>query len=311
MHQLTRGALLATAFTASIATAAVAQDGTRVTGTITLEQQPDGRVHVVTARRARLGVSVNLLASPTDSVGAMILTVTPGGPAARAGIQSGDIVLRFNGKLVTEPGLDLRDREGPSAPGIRLIEMASTLAPGDSAVVQYRRGRTLRSCTLVAGNDPVAVTTSTNGTIYTWQTPLLTPSPPGTAFGYGFGDNVTISSDSAVRVPMYSRTRTPRPRMFLLGSALADLELAPLNPELGRYFGTAEGVLVIDVPPDSKLGLKPGDVVQSVDGRETRIPNQVLRALQSYEPGERFTLQLIRLKARMIITGTIGLPDGD
>jgi S1-C subfamily serine protease len=303
MHQLTRGALLATAFTATLATAAVAQEGTRVTGTITLRQQPDGLLHVVTPRRARLGLSVDLRATPTDSIGAVIQTVTPGGPAARAGIQSGDIVLRFNGKLVAEPGTDLRDREEPSAPGIRLIELASTLAPGDSAVVQYRRGRTLRSATLVAGNDPVGVTNG-NSMIYTWQSPSLAPAPLGTTYDYGFGDNMTVSGDSVVRVPMYSR-RTPMPRMFVLGSVLADLELAPINPELGRYFGTTEGVLVIDVPQDSKLGLKPGDVVLTIDGREVRVPTQLLRAMQSYEPGESFTLQVMRQKSRVTVTGSV------
>ena len=31
---------------------------------------------------------------------------------------------------------------------------------------------------------------------------------------------------------------------FLYGSPLADLELAPLNPDLGQYFGASSGVLV-------------------------------------------------------------------
>ena len=47
---------------------------------------------------------------------------------------------------------------------------------------------------------------------------------------------------------------------FLYGSPLADLELAPLNPDLGQYFGTDTGVLVISVPAESQLGFKGGDV---------------------------------------------------
>src|SRR5262249_56346924 len=62
---------------------------------------------------------------------------------------------------------------------------------------------------------------------------------------------------------------------FMFGSPLAALELAPLNPELGKYFATSDGVLVINVPPDSKLGLKPGDVVVAVDGRKVKGPAQL------------------------------------
>ena len=36
--------------------------------------------------------------------------------------------------------------------------------------------------------------------------------------------------------------------LFRSGGPLADLELAPLNPDLGAYFGTSDGVLVIDAP---------------------------------------------------------------
>ena len=41
---------------------------------------------------------------------------------------------------------------------------------------------------------------------------------------------------------------------FFGGSPLGRLELAPLNPDLGQYFGTDEGVLVISAPKDSALG---------------------------------------------------------
>ena len=49
--------------------------------------------------------------------------------------------------------------------------------------------------------------------------------------------------------------------LFMMGTPLEDLELAPLNRDLGRYFGTSEGILVINVPEESRLGLKAGDVV--------------------------------------------------
>ena len=95
---------------------------------------------------------------------------------------------------------------------------------------------------------------------------------------------------------------------FALGGGLANLELAPLNPDLGLYFGTAEGVLVINLPKESTLGLKGGDVILSVDGRKATTPGSLLRILRSYEPGEGFKFEVMRNKARTTVTGSMEKP---
>ena len=51
-------------------------------------------------RRARLGIKVNLQARETDSIGAYVEAVTPSGPAAKAGIRSGDVITKLDGKSV-------------------------------------------------------------------------------------------------------------------------------------------------------------------------------------------------------------------
>ena len=93
---------------------------------------------------------------------------------------------------------------------------------------------------------------------------------------------------------------------FLYGSPLGDLELAPLNPDLGRYFGATEGILVISVPRDSDLGLKGGDVVLSVDGRKPASPSHLLRIMRSYERGESFKLEVLRNGKRENVSGRVG-----
>jgi S1-C subfamily serine protease len=67
-------------------------------------------------------------------------------------------------------------------------------------------------------------------------------------------------------------------------------------------------VLVINVPKESTLGLKGGDVVLGVDGRKTSTPSGLLRILRSYEPGDSFKLEVMRNKSRQTINGT--LPKG-
>ena len=87
---------------------------------------------------------------------------------------------------------------------------------------------------------------------------------------------------------------------------MLDIELAPVNPQLGSYFGTTEGVLVVDVPDPAPLGLKAGDVVLGVDGRAVSSPRQLMRVLGSYEPGEPLQLEVMRQKKRVTLKGTLG-----
>jgi membrane-associated protease RseP (regulator of RpoE activity) len=277
------------------ALAAQEQPRPRAERDIVRERTPfAGRIEIFT-RRARLGVQVNPVAVETDSIGALVQSVTPNGPAAKAGLKAGDIIIRLNGQALV--GGDMKVGMGQSAPGLALSLLAATIDPGDTVVVQYQRGKERRNATLVAGDDPV----------WGWR------STPGAS--EGLGDDLLGPQDLPPEMRMRTfrlappdgqfEMRTPMPRMFMLGSPLADLELAPLNPELGRYFGATEGVLVINVPAESRLGLKPGDVVFAVDGRKVRAPAQLFRVLESYEPGEGFKLEIMRMKKRETVAGSV------
>ena len=64
------------------------------------------------SNRGRLGIFLN---EESDSGGARVRGVVPQGPAAKAGIERGDLIVRFNGtavsgsqKLVTFPGASSR-----------------------------------------------------------------------------------------------------------------------------------------------------------------------------------------------------------
>jgi S1-C subfamily serine protease len=108
----------------------------------------------------------------------------------------------------------------------------------------------------------------------------------------------------------FERVEPPGARWdVLVRSPLARLELAPLNPDLGQYFGTTEGVLVIRAPKGGSLALKGGDVVQAVDGRKPSGPSHLLRIMRSYDRGETFKLDILRNKKRETVTAKLG--DGD
>ena len=89
---------------------------------------------------------------------------------------------------------------------------------------------------------------------------------------------------------------------FAFGSPWGGIELVELNPDLGDYFGTREGVLVVSAPEDSTLALKGGDVIVSIGGRKPTSPMQAMRILRSYDPGESVTLDVLRKQKHVTVT---------
>jgi S1-C subfamily serine protease len=241
---------------------------------------------MVFSRRARLGVKVNLRAQPSDSIGATIDAVSPGGPAARAGLRAGDIITKLDGKSVLD-GPDGPSQKDQSLPGLRLIELAARLEPDDSVALEYRRGGARKTATLVSGGDPKMLIRGAEG---------------GRGFALNMGDHGDFDLS-----PNVMMLRDPGAAM-LMGGELAGLDLAPMNPDLGQYFGTPDGVLVVNAPKESTLGLKAGDVVLTVDGRKPAGPSHLLRILRSYDRGETFKLDVLRNRKRETLTARLGTP---
>ena len=181
---------------------------------------PERVMQFLMSRRARLGLKVNLRARETDSIGAYVDAVTPNGPAANAGIRSGDLITRVDAKSVlTGESTSRDDRE--SLPGLRLIELAATLEPNDTIPVEFRRGKERKTVTVVTADEPS----------------ILFRSRPGVgSFDFRY------PSESRLALPDDEDIFAEGP--FLYGSPLAHLELAPLNPDLGQYFGATTGILV-------------------------------------------------------------------
>jgi C-terminal processing protease CtpA/Prc len=241
--------------------------------------------------RPIIGVSIDTRPRDTDKYGAYINGVTPGGPAAKAGLLAGDIIIRIAGKSLVGGSSD----DESSLPGNRLIEVVAGLTPGKAVDLQYRRGEATRTTKITptedeamivqfrgpeAARSPLAVTIP--------RVPMRPSSPEG------FGE-VRVLREGA-QPSMYT---------FAIGGRLSDLELAPMNAKLGTYFGTSEGVLVINVPEKDNLGLQPGDVVTKVDGRDVESPSEFLRVLRSYDKGDSFKLTVTRQKRTEVVTATL------
>ena len=85
-----------------------------------------------------------------------------------------------------------------------------------------------------------------------------------------------------------------------------DMELVEINPELGEYFGSKTGVLVVRGPEgDETLGLQSGDVILTIGGREVKNPEHVMRIFRSYEPEEALTIDISRHGRSETLSGTV------
>lgn len=83
-------------------------------------------------------------------------------------------------------------------------------------------------------------------------------------------------------------------------SPVAALKTVSLNPQLGRYFGTAKGLLVLEGIDDDRLPLQGGDVILRVDGRTALHPIQLKQRLRKAD--DPVKLNVIRRRRRIVVT---------
>ena len=245
-------------------------------------------------RRGRLGITVDLRTDAArDSIGALVAGITtPNSAAARAGVQVGDIITRFNGTQlgVTEARSGGDGEEEQSRPAMRLLNLASRLSPGDTVRLDLKRGSQGVNATLVAGESDVDMMV-------------------GHMRGPGTMEFGMRGIPGGQEGPMVGVQGFPgmgeQMRTFVFGGPISDLELVKVNPGLGEYFGTQDGLLVVNVGQDTALGLRAGDVILSIGGRRPASPPQAMRILGTYEPDEAVQFDVMRQRHRVSVAGKI------
>ena len=91
-------------------------------------------------------------------------------------------------------------------------------------------------------------------------------------------------------------------RRMTSGTPWWGINLAELNPDLGRYFGTDQGVLVLSTDGDALAGVKSGDVIQQVAGSNVRRPEDALRRLRNQPVDSEVAMQLLRERKAMTLS---------
>jgi C-terminal processing protease CtpA/Prc len=222
--------------------------------------------------RPMLGIHIG--ATPDAGDGVLVLSVTPEGPADRAGLRSGDVITMID-------GIDLTGGER-GAGAARLEERVKRAAEGEPLALTVRRDDALLELTVEPETmSPLAMFLGDGD----WQEELKRLG------GLEFLEDFEIQAGG------------PHGFAFSFGRAArwGDMELVSLTPELGEYFGAPAGLLVVRAPADAGLGLRDGDVILAIDGRTPADPGHAMRILRSYEAGERMSVEIMRQRARQTL----------
>lgn len=268
------------------------------------ERGPEG-LAIWSAPRARIGIALgDEEQDQYDSRGALVRDVEEGSPAEDAGLQAGDVITAIDGQSLLEPLSGARERrmsEDRSLPVQRLLSLAGSWDPGDEIEVTYDRDGQSNTITVEAdARDLDFRMGDLRGQMGDLGERLRVLAPQMREGG------ARARALMRERAPVISFRGLDGDRGNLsFGFGWSKLRLSELNPELGRYFGTDSGVLVLEVDEDYGLDLQAGDVILSIDGRVVDSPSDVHRILGSYDEDEDVTIEIMRDQSRMEVTGSV------
>jgi hypothetical protein len=246
--------------------------------------------------RAVIGVTLDMRPSAGDSLGATLSAVTPGGPAARAGLVAGDIITRFNGTALVERtrGGEREEEADQSRPAMKLLELTSQMSVGDTVTVEYRHERQRRTARIV---------TEAAGGMFFGGSPdvrVYTREGPEGVRRFRMEEFPRGEIEERMLGPLAMTMPGNGEFFFRVGGPLAGVQFAPINEDLGRYFGVTEGVLVLETPDTSAhIDLKGGDVILAIDGRKPANVGHLHRILASYQGSETVRFEVMRDRRRV------------
>lgn len=195
--------------------------------------------------------------------GVLVSDVVEDSPAEKAGLESGDVIVKFDGAPAKSVrGLTRRVRRSDAGEKVKMEVL--------------RKGHT-KTMEVTLGESP-----SPKG--MTWYSDE-DGDAPGVHFLGQDGKVFGMGGDAPFSV-WTSRGS--------LGVRIEDLD-----KDLGHYFGADDGVLVLSVNEDSpaeKAGVRPGDVIQSVDGEKVEDSTDLHAVLSDYDAGDSVEIGILRDK---------------
>lgn len=225
--------------------------------------------------------------------GAGVTEVLENSPAAKAGVQKGDVILAFDGEQVSSTQ--------------KLQRLINESAPEHTARLTVSRGGGERELTATLGkHDAPGANTNAwrleNGEVFRWD---------GKDWQKQSQDEWRKQSEEWQKQSEEVRKQLEKFRAGQQGGNLAfalnsgrriGVATTPLTDQLADYFGVSRegGVLVTSVAQDSpaaKAGLKAGDIITEVDGEHIKTTGDVTRLISRKTEGD-VTLTITRERNR-------------
>ena len=183
-----------------------------------------------------------------------------------------------------------------SIPVQRLLAVARELEPGEEVEIEYLRD-----------DEAMVTTVEPRDLSDAWGRDVSIAIP---RWNQDFSRDLERGLDAlrfrgrSDALPGAGSLRIWGPGASLYGG-VSGLDLVAVNPGLGAYFGTDEGVLVSGVDRRSGLGLQEGDVVMRIGSREVTDPERFRRVLGSYEPDEDIEFHIMRDGEETTVVGRL------
>ncbi len=206
--------------------------------------------------------------------GTLIRSVTPGGPAARAGIQQGDVIVGVAGQAVS--------------PDATLAYLLSQQRVGARVPVEFIRGGQRRTVQVEVAQRPTDEELARQNGIET----------PNGAPGADDADKPENERESAGQVSVRAS----------LGLTIQTLTPA-LIAQLGIRDATVRGVVITAADPNSdaaQKGLRAGDIILSIDQRPVTTPEAVAAAVEAARRAGRRTV-LFYFRRGNVPPGYVGI----
>jgi hypothetical protein len=277
------------------------------------------------AARARLGITVSVTQDAADDVeGAVVQSVLENGPADSVGIRRGDIITSVDGKSLSaklDPTVEKGFDKNESLPVQRLLSIVHGLDPNARVPVAYVRDGKAHTVTVhtrdLSSWATVGSLPGLEGRIFRDRMHDLREHLDSLGardrqwriFVPGKNGRLRISSGDTGNTLSWRCPGDSDTDLEILSSSdecIGGLRLIKLNPGLASYFKTAQGVLVSDVEANSTTGLRPGDVIVRIGGREAENPVRARRILASYSSDEPIDFHIVRQGKAMDIKGHLG-----
>ena len=256
----------------------------------------DRNVAKIASDKPRLG----FMASVKDN-GWEIMSVVPDSGAAEAGIQKGDVVISIDGQSTAKDGLGLTefiamDHQAGDLSAVEVLRNGQTITMDVAA-------RVLDSPDIIMELSGDKNWFSSSGQDFKFTTGDLDNMFEGLHVDVEhLGQMVEGLGDHDIRVV----TTGDADAYFFSGSKMNQWlgnkhHFSTVTESLGKYFGTSQGVLVLEVDQDNKLGLQDGDVILSINGQDVKSPKDVVKIMSGFKSDESFEIEIIREKETLFL----------